>query len=48
MKTIMTAGKGGTGKSIMLANLLTQHILLQPNSSRAKAEQAKASCSPTC
>ena len=34
MKTIMTAGKGGTGKSIMLANLLTQHILLQPNSSQ--------------
>jgi CO dehydrogenase nickel-insertion accessory protein CooC1 len=31
MKTIMTAGKGGTGKSVMLANLLTQHILLQPN-----------------
>jgi CO dehydrogenase nickel-insertion accessory protein CooC1 len=34
MKTIMTAGKGGTGKSIMLSNLLTQHILLQPNSSQ--------------
>lgn len=27
MKTIMTAGKGGTGKSVMLANLLTRHLL---------------------
>ena len=27
MKTIMTAGKGGTGKSVTLTHLLTRHIL---------------------
>jgi CO dehydrogenase maturation factor len=31
MKTIMTAGKGGTGKSVLLANLLTHHILPRSN-----------------
>ena len=31
MKTIMTAGKGGTGKSTLLANLLIQHILPRAN-----------------
>lgn len=29
MKTIQTAGKGGTGKSVLLASLLTDHLLQQ-------------------
>jgi len=31
MKTIMTAGKGGTGKSVVLANLLIHYILPHSN-----------------